>query len=270
MPGHGQSPVPTDSYTLEEIADALVAKADELGVESFDYAGVSVSGAIALEIARKYPTRIKHSVVVCSAPYMGGPEGWAGDPESARRLRGQAPDLQNNAGRVARVSEIDAAIGAWTSRLTADAVLAALETAEVPSGKIYTVADIAADPHYAARGMLETVRMSDGSDLTVPGFVPKLSETPGGHRRNAPALGQDTDAVLRDTLGLTVYMVTHDLDSLFSVCDRIAVLGQKRVLVEGTLEDMLAFDDPWVQAYFKGKRARSIPRADQSARSPVE
>ena len=77
MPGHGQSPVPTDSYTLEEIADALVAKADELGVESFDYAGVSVSGAIALEIARKYPTRIKHSVVVCAAPYMGGPEGWA-------------------------------------------------------------------------------------------------------------------------------------------------------------------------------------------------
>lgn len=70
-------------------------------------------------------------------------------------------------------------------------------------------------------------------------------------------------AKLRDTLGLTVYMVTHDLDSLFSVCDRIAVLGQKRVLVEGTVEDMLACDDPWVQAYFRGKRARSIvPRED--------
>lgn len=67
-------------------------------------------------------------------------------------------------------------------------------------------------------------------------------------------------AKLRDTLGLTVYMVTHDLDSLFSVCDRIAVLGKKRVLVEGTIEDMLAFDDPWVQSYFKGKRARSIVR----------
>ena len=65
-------------------------------------------------------------------------------------------------------------------------------------------------------------------------------------------------ARLRDTLGLTVYMVTHDLDSLFSVCDRIAVLGKKRVLVEGTIDDMLTFDDPWVQAYFKGKRARSI------------
>ncbi|MCF3641945.1 ABC transporter ATP-binding protein [Rhizobium sp. TRM95111] len=67
-------------------------------------------------------------------------------------------------------------------------------------------------------------------------------------------------AKLRDTLGLTVYMVTHDLDSLFSVCDRIAVLGQKRVLVEGTIDDMLACDDEWVQAYFQGKRARAIVR----------
>lgn len=71
-------------------------------------------------------------------------------------------------------------------------------------------------------------------------------------------------ARLRDTLGLTVYMVTHDLDSLFSVCDRIAVLGQKRVLVEGTLDDMLACDDAWVQSYFRGKRARSIVTDDAS------
>jgi formyl-CoA transferase len=60
------------------------------------------------------------------------------------------------------------------------------------------VADIAADPHYAARDMLRTVRLDDGSDLLVPGFVPRLSASPGGHRRNAPALGQDTDAVLRE------------------------------------------------------------------------
>ncbi len=59
-------------------------------------------------------------------------------------------------------------------------------------------------------------------------------------------------------------MVTHDLDSLFSVCDRIAVLGKKRVMVEGTIDDMLAYDDPWVQAYFKGKRARSIVPQDDA------
>lgn len=65
-------------------------------------------------------------------------------------------------------------------------------------------------------------------------------------------------AKLRDTMGLTVYMVTHDLDSLFSVADRIAVLGNCRVLVAGTIEDMLASDDKWVQSYFRGKRARRI------------
>ena len=69
-------------------------------------------------------------------------------------------------------------------------------------------------------------------------------------------------ARLRDTLGLTVYMVTHDLDSLFSVCDRIAVLGDKKVKAQGTIEEMLAFDDEWIQSYFHGKRARSIVRQD--------
>ncbi|MGE0499404.1 MAG: ABC transporter ATP-binding protein [Rhizobiaceae bacterium] len=63
---------------------------------------------------------------------------------------------------------------------------------------------------------------------------------------------------LRDTMGLTVYMVTHDLDSLFSVCDRIAVLGKKRVLVEGTVDEMLKSEEPWVKSYFRGKRARHI------------
>jgi formyl-CoA transferase len=112
------------------------------------------------------------------------------------------PALADNAGRVARVAELDAAIGDWTARHSVDEVLAALDAASVPAGRIYTVADIAADPHYQARGMLETVRMADGSDLTVPGIVPKLSRTPGGHRRNAPDVGQDTDAVLRE-IGLT-------------------------------------------------------------------
>ena len=63
---------------------------------------------------------------------------------------------------------------------------------------------------------------------------------------------------LRDTMGLTVYMVTHDLDSLFAVCDRVAVLGNRRVLVEGPIETMLQVDDPWVKSYFRGKRARRI------------
>ncbi len=116
------------------------------------------------------------------------------------------PALADNAGRVARVQEIDAAIDRWTASLTVDEVLAALERADVPAGKIYTVSDIAADPHYAARGMLQKVQMDDGSELAVPGFIPKLSATPGSQRRNAPALGQDTDAVLEE-LGLSAEQI---------------------------------------------------------------
>ncbi len=110
--------------------------------------------------------------------------------------------LADNTGRVARVTEIDAAIGAWTASRNVDEVLAALSEVSVPAGRIYTIADIDADPHYQARGMLMPVQMDDGSLLTVPGIVPKLSLTPGSHRRNAPSLGQDTDAVLQE-LGLT-------------------------------------------------------------------
>ena len=112
------------------------------------------------------------------------------------------PALGDNAGRVARVADIDAAIGKWASTRTVNEVMSALDKAAVPAGRIYTVADIAADPHYQARGMLASVRMDDGSVLAVPGIVPKLSATPGQHRRNAPTLGQDTDTVLRE-LGLS-------------------------------------------------------------------
>ena len=116
------------------------------------------------------------------------------------------PALAHNVGRVLRVDELDAAIGQWAAALPVSAVLAALDAASVPAGRIYTVADIAADPHYQARGMLAQVDMDDGSALTVPGFVPKLSRTPGSHRRNAPALGQDTDAVLRE-IGLSTAQI---------------------------------------------------------------
>ena len=112
------------------------------------------------------------------------------------------PALAHNPGRVARVLEIDAAIGHWTAQRSVAEVLAALAQASVPAGRIYTAADIAADPHFQARGMLACVQMPDGSALSVPGVVPKLSLTPGQHRRNAPALGQDTDAVLLE-LGLS-------------------------------------------------------------------
>jgi formyl-CoA transferase len=112
------------------------------------------------------------------------------------------PALANNAGRVQRVEEIDGAIGAWTQQRTVTEVLQVLDAAGVPAGRIYTVADIAADPHYAARGMLQPLKLDDGDTITVPGIVPKLSRTPGGQHRQAPRLGQDSEAVMRE-LGLT-------------------------------------------------------------------
>ena len=76
-----------------------------------------------------------------------------------------------------------------------------------------------------------------------------------------PISGGDFDELIRtlqQTLGLTVFMVTHDLDSLHTVCDRIAVLADRRVLIEGPMSEMLKFDHPWVRSYFRGARARGI------------
>ncbi len=115
---------------------------------------------------------------------------------------GQAPDLANNTGRVARVAEIDAAIGAWSAQRKVQEVLDALAVARVPAGKVYTAKDIAEDPHYRARYMLLTQHTRDGDTLEVPGIVPKLSATPGAVRSSAPHLGDDTEAVLAEA-GLT-------------------------------------------------------------------
>ena len=107
------------------------------------------------------------------------------------------PGLARNDGRAAQMERIDEAIAAWTSRRTQEEVLQAMEKAEVPAGRIYTAADIASDPHYAARGMIQEVVAGDGERLKVPGVVPKLSKTPGAIRAPAPKLGEHTDEILR-------------------------------------------------------------------------
>ncbi len=106
------------------------------------------------------------------------------------------PGLANNAGRAARVDEIDAAITSWTVQRPVESVVSTLQAVSVPVGRIYTVSDIAADPHYRARQMIERIVTADGLGLDVPGVVPKLSATPGRIERLAPALGEHTDAVL--------------------------------------------------------------------------
>jgi formyl-CoA transferase len=103
------------------------------------------------------------------------------------------PALRHNDGRVAQVEMLDAAIEAWTVQRSRDEVLAALDAAGVPVGRIYTVADIASDPQYLAREMIIEAPTSDGRTLKVPGIVPKLSATPGRIAHPAPRLGQHDD-----------------------------------------------------------------------------
>ena len=116
----------------------------------------------------------------------------------AREDLGNAPELANNAGRVARVQELDAAIEAWTHTRSVSDVLAALGEASVPAGRVYTAKDIVEDPHYRARDMILKQQTRDGHEIEVPGIVPKLMGTPGQVRSAAPKLGDDTDAVLAE------------------------------------------------------------------------
>lgn len=108
------------------------------------------------------------------------------------------PQLARNDGRVPRTQQIDDAIQAWCGGRDIDAALAALDAADVPVSKIYSVADMFADAQFAARAMIERHPMADGTPLAVPAVTPKLSATPGGTRWLGPRLGEHTDEVLRE------------------------------------------------------------------------
>ncbi|HVK33540.1 MAG TPA: CoA transferase [Burkholderiaceae bacterium] len=111
---------------------------------------------------------------------------------------GSDAGLADNAGRVARVVELDHAIEAWTSQRSVTEVLSLLGEAKVPAGRVYTAKDIVKDPHFRAREMILSQTTRDGHTMDVPGIVPKLLGTPGTVRTSAPKLGDDTDGVLNE------------------------------------------------------------------------
>src|SRR5262245_13015741 len=112
------------------------------------------------------------------------------------------PRLADNAGRVAHEQEIDAAISAWTASLDAAQVLQQLETASVPAGPIYNVADMMRDPHFHARGLFHEVEV-DGKPLKLPALMPPLSTTPGSTEWPGPAVGAHNRDILGGMLGLS-------------------------------------------------------------------
>jgi crotonobetainyl-CoA:carnitine CoA-transferase CaiB-like acyl-CoA transferase len=109
---------------------------------------------------------------------------------------GNDPQLARNDGRVKQNDKLDAAIAQWTAQHGLEDVLRTLEAAEVPCGRVYTAADIAQDPHYKAREMIQRHALPDGEPIELPGIVPKLSETPGQTRWVGPQLGAHTQEVL--------------------------------------------------------------------------
>lgn len=116
------------------------------------------------------------------------------------------PDLARNDGRAKRAEEIDQIIGDWSKQRTLEDILSALQSIAVPAGRIYTAKDIAEDPHYRARGVIQTVESAGGLKVEMPGVVPKLSNNPGAIRYRAPTLGEHTDIILQ-SLGLSAEQI---------------------------------------------------------------
>ena len=109
---------------------------------------------------------------------------------------GEDPELTHNDGRVRHNEKLDGAISAWTRQHNLQQVLDLLEAAAVPSGRVYTAADIVNDPHFRAREMIERRHLPKGEPIDLPGIVPKLSATPGQTKWLGPALGAHTAQVL--------------------------------------------------------------------------
>ncbi len=110
---------------------------------------------------------------------------------------GRDPALADNSGRAKRADELDTIIGGWVAQHDAATLLGMLDAAQVPNGKIYSIADIVRDPQFLAREMIRQFTLEDGTPLKVPGIVPKLSDTPGDISWLGPELGAHTEEVLR-------------------------------------------------------------------------
>ncbi|HYZ48318.1 MAG TPA: ABC transporter ATP-binding protein [Sphingomonas sp.] len=97
-----------------------------------------------------------------------------------------------------------------------------------------------------------------------------LDEPTAGLDPIGAARFDELTASLQKTLGLTVFLITHDLDTLYAICDRVAVLADKRVIAVGTIPELLALDHPWIQDYFKGPRGRMAALTEERRQQAEE
>ena len=192
--GHGQVVDVAIFEAVFNLLEAVLPEYDGAGLIR-EPSGTTITGIVP---TNTYPCRDGKCVII----------GGNGDSIFQRLMRAagradMAEDsrFSDNVGRVRHETEIDAAITAWTQSTTADEILACLEKADVPSGPIYTIADIAEDPHYAARDLFHRVEIN-GQPLTIPGMAPKLTKTPGGTDWPGPTLGAHNQEILGNLLGL--------------------------------------------------------------------
>jgi len=129
------------------------------------------------------------------------------------------PRFATAVARAQNEDALDAIVSAWSGQHTCAELEAMLYAASVPAARIYTVADIFRDPHYAARGMLATVKDDDLGTVTVPAVVPKLTATPGSIRHGGRRIGQDTRSVLRNIAGLSDEQIVELEKKCIIACD---------------------------------------------------
>lgn len=192
----------------QEIARALARRADVL-IENFRPGTLEKWNLGYQELSRENPglVLVRLSGFGQTGPYRDRPGfGAIGEALGGLRCMTGHPDRPpartgvslGDDGRTARAEELDEAIGGWTARHDLQEVLARLQAADVPGGRIYSIADIVRDSHYQARHMIEKARLGSGEEVLLPGIVPRLSATPGRTRWIGPRLGEHTAEVLRE------------------------------------------------------------------------
>jgi formyl-CoA transferase/succinyl-CoA--D-citramalate CoA-transferase len=172
----------------------------ESTVADYEIGGIvrTRSGGILRDVApaNAYPTADGHDVVIA-----GNADAVFARLCAAMERSDLARDLASHEARAEHQIELDAEIAKWTVTFTADALVDLLRTHDVPVGLINQAPDLATDPHIAARDMIVRLAAGFGAAVPMAGVVPKLSRTPGAIRHVGPALGADTDAVLRELTG---------------------------------------------------------------------